>query len=267
MMLAMVMGLIWRNYFWGTQRLSWKALPLLGLMISGHLVIGFFLPDSVRMQFITTISPIILVLNILGALMMGRLLQREDALLRETERMERAATTDPLTDVMNRRRLNEIVETLPLPRGLGAGRALMYFDIDKFKEINDTHGHAAGDTALFEICARIKKCLRPQDYIARIGGDEFVVVLPDVSRMDAKIIAERCREIVTKEKVTFGDSQFAVTISAGMKWMREPLSFTAHLTHADRALYQAKELGRNCIVYHTCNDHMREPMPELKAVG
>ncbi len=144
---------------------------------------------------------------------------------------------------------------LLISRGLAIskGVSLLMIDIDRFKGINDTHGHAAGDRVLKEVAARMAGSCRAGDLLGRVGGEEFLAVFADVTAADAAVIAERLREAVARTPVeTEGGGALAVTVSGGILWLApeaEPAPvLTDALSLADAALYRAKAEGRNRIV-------------------
>jgi len=159
-------------------------------------------------------------------------ISRERGLIEETETLFEAASTDPLTNLLNRRSTELAVANLPLERVPGNGRAILYYDVDNFKKMNDTNGHAVGDAILKGITTHIKECLRPQDLFARLGGDEFAIILPDVNRSDAHTIAERCRNVVESMELEFDGAFYSVTISVGVRWSTNPPNFARQLAQA-----------------------------------
>lgn len=155
-----------------------------------------------------------------------------------------AATTDPLTGVANRRALFDEGERRLLERhDAGPGVAVLMFDLDHFKQINDGHGHAMGDRVLraFAHCAR--EHLRPGDLFGRIGGEEFCAVLV-AGAETAREVAERIRAAVERLQFEPGDA-LRVTVSIGMATAREGSSLQTLLQAADARLYEAKASGRN----------------------
>lgn len=251
MAIVTIVGLAWRKKFWKNESFKPKHLVLLGIMISAHLSVGAFLPPEIRARFWTEVAPIIAIMNLVGAIVLGRLLRRETELLRQEQDLAKAAMTDPLTKLINRRRLEELVAETPISRKGTKGRAILFCDIDNFKEINDTFGHATGDDTLIELTKRLGALLRPSDIFARLAGDEFVIVLPATTLQEAKVVAERCRNAISRQKFFSGKAQFDVSISMGVKWSLAPPAFMDDLAVADTALYQAKSMGRNCVVYDT----------------
>ena len=167
----------------------------------------------------------------------------------EEERLREEAVTDPLTGVLNRRmfwrelqgRLDEAVDR-------GAPFALLMLDIDHFKTLNDTFGHHAGDVILKGFADRCTSAVRSQDIIARMGGDEFVVLLPGERCLAARNVAERILENVAATPFMVDGRKHTVTSSIGLYVHDGTLSTPARvLEQADAALYRAKHQGRNRI--------------------
>jgi diguanylate cyclase len=167
-------------------------------------------------------------------------------LTKELEESRREASIDFLTQVANRasfdRAITDMVNDF---YRRNYPFALLMIDIDKFKNINDTYGHQAGDYVLKELARLLKSQLRARDVIARYGGEEFAILLPGVSFSQAIRIAERLRRSVEKHLFKYNDQTIPVTISVGVAMMREGLDETALIERADKALYLAKKSGRN----------------------
>jgi two-component system cell cycle response regulator len=162
------------------------------------------------------------------------------------------AVTDALTGLNNRRYLDNHLKIL-FNRSLTRGRPLsvLITDIDRFKQVNDTHGHDAGDEVLREFAARIRSTVRGADLACRYGGEEFVVVMPDTPPEVAATVAERLRAAVETMPFTLRDSGVALNITAsfGISSRLETVETPEHLMkQADRALYEAKNAGRNRVV-------------------
>jgi diguanylate cyclase (GGDEF)-like protein len=157
--------------------------------------------------------------------------------------------TDPLTGCLNRRALEmRLAREWRQARRRGSLIALLAIDLDKFKPINDTHGHAVGDMVLVELARIMKHTARDTDAVARVGGDEFIVLLPDAGWQGAMTFAERLRHSVDNH--VFGENaQLRLTISVGIALARGTDDVTAEylLEEADRSLYRSKEGGRNRI--------------------
>jgi len=162
------------------------------------------------------------------------------------------AVTDPLTGLFNRRYMETQVGTLAdNAANRGKPMALLILDVDHFKPVNDTHGHAVGDKVLKEIAARIRKNIRNVDLPCRIGGEEFVVALPDTDADIAARVGERLREAVGSLPFNVGASSgpISVTVSVGVASLDKGCdTLDDILKKADDALYRAKREGRNRVV-------------------
>ncbi|WP_447752822.1 diguanylate cyclase [Sphingopyxis fribergensis] len=171
----------------------------------------------------------------------------EDARILEAARSaaERVANTDMLTGLPNRRHTLAFLEkALAGARDHGAPLAVAIFDIDHFKRINDTHGHAMGDTVIRRVALRAKAALRDEDMLGRIGGEEFVCILQRSSAQAAEIVAERVRKAV--ETGTASEEEVPdATISVGLAIYDGETDIEELLHRADKALYVAKREGRN----------------------
>jgi len=161
------------------------------------------------------------------------------------------AVTDGLTGLYNRRYMESHLDSL-LEEAANSGKSvsLLIFDIDYFKAVNDTYGHAAGDTVLREFSARISQNVRGVDMACRLGGEEFVVVMPDTDVAYAFMVAERLRQRVGEEPFDVGDGRaINVTVSIGIGVTEGPTDTASDLLErADHALYRAKRDGRNRVV-------------------
>jgi diguanylate cyclase (GGDEF)-like protein len=162
--------------------------------------------------------------------------------------LARRARTDSLTGALNRRSMEEIAlrETA---RSLRYGNALsmIVIDIDNFKHLNDTRGHAAGDSALQALVRRLNCMLRQQDLLARMGGEEFAILLPDTTSEAALIIAERVRQTVAELEVSFETGPVRMTICAGVAQLDLARGWEEMMRRADAAMYEAKRRGRNLV--------------------
>jgi diguanylate cyclase (GGDEF)-like protein len=167
-------------------------------------------------------------------------------------RLSDAAVTDALTGLMNRRGFQELIETeLERARRSGQPLSLIIGDLDHFKALNDRFGHGAGDRALEQLALILDTAKRRIDSAARIGGEEFAVVLPDSDQHAAYILAERMRREVRE---TFMYEPYELTISLGVATFPEHGSSVESLVaQADEALYAAKALGRDCTVLYSQN--------------
>lgn len=161
------------------------------------------------------------------------------------------ATTDPLTGALNRRAMEEAAfrETARSIRH-GFPLSIVMIDVDGFKRLNDTRGHAAGDCALQALVHLAKANLRAQDVLARTGGEEFAILLPDTPVPAALATAERIRHAVEQLEVPFESGPIRFTVSAGVARFEPARGFETMMRHADAAMYEAKEHGRNRVLMH-----------------
>ncbi len=182
------------------------------------------------------------------------------------DRVRQLAFFDALTELPNRRLLaDRLGQAMLLNQRSGHYGALMFLDLDNFKPLNDTHGHATGDLLLIEVARRLKACVRQVDTVARIGGDEFVVMLSELdtcaekSRQQAQILAENVRQSIARPYLLTikhhgaADSQVEHRCSASIgvaMFASNDNNQERALKHADSAMYQAKDAGRNCVVFY-----------------
>ena len=160
------------------------------------------------------------------------------------------AMTDPLTGLSNRRFVNEHIQSMiDLHSHQGGGLAAMTLDLDRFKQINDTWGHDTGDAVLKEFADRLRQNLRSIDLIARTGGEEFLVLVPSVPHMQAKMVAERLRHAIEASAFRIGPHTIRVTVSIGLAIHLEGETAAEVLARADRALYRSKDQGRNVVTF------------------
>jgi diguanylate cyclase (GGDEF)-like protein len=170
--------------------------------------------------------------------------------LRLQQVYKRHAMTDELTGLHNRRWLDGTLKRQIRRSSMNRhSLALLMVDIDHFKSYNDRFGHLAGDHVLYAVAHTMLNNIRPTDLIARFGGEEFVVLLPDTDIAGAQIVAERIRQAVAGAVVMMSDESILppVTVSIGIAPMKPFASAEDLLATADSALYRAKERGRNCV--------------------
>jgi diguanylate cyclase (GGDEF)-like protein len=176
-----------------------------------------------------------------------RLLKLQDNLLHAQEALRYQATHDELTGLWNRAMVRDHLTTeLSRSKRSGKSLAVVLADVDHFKKVNDTHGHAAGDAILREASSRMRTALRAYDSIGRYGGEEFLIVLPDCDTDAAVVVAERARTCVAATPVRVGDTDIPLSISLGVASTSSSPEDPDGLIHAaDSALYRAKSAGRN----------------------
>jgi len=169
------------------------------------------------------------------------------------ERSLAMALTDPLTGLYNRRYAESHLNKMVGAGAVKANRAVsvLMIDIDFFKNVNDTHGHQAGDDILKEVAARLQKHIRNFDLVARMGGEEFICILPDTKPDIAMMAAERLRNAIGGEKIHAAavgkDLEITISIGIGHAPVAGDATSEQLVKEADQALYKAKHEGRNCV--------------------
>ena len=166
--------------------------------------------------------------------------------------LEHLATHDPLTDFFNRNQMTALLEVeIARARRYRHNLGLLLLDIDHFKHINDQYGHQSGDIVLVTLAETLKKSVRTIDYVARYGGEEFLIIMPETSVEMALVSAERIRATVEESPVLLPDGkELHLTCSIGVSaYPTSGKDMDELLNAADKALYSAKNLGRNRVVY------------------
>lgn len=158
---------------------------------------------------------------------------------------------DPLTGLANRRVFDgQMAQRVAEFERYGNIFSLLLLDADHFKELNDTHGHQAGDTVLRRLADVLRQTVRESDIVARYGGEEFAVILPETSIDGARWSSERIRKAVEAESVPVGKTDLAVTLSIGAAEVLSGEDVSELIERADAALYASKRAGRNCSHWH-----------------
>jgi two-component system cell cycle response regulator len=167
------------------------------------------------------------------------------------EEIYRLMTVDGLTDVHNKRYFQEILEKeTSRARRYERTFSILMFDIDHFKQINDVHGHLAGDAVLRQLGALVRGRVRRDDIVCRIGGEEFSILLPEVKLDGAVELAKKLRELVERTTFRFESTNLRLTISIGAaQWSNALQSYDDLVKIADNHLYEAKRTGRNRVCY------------------
>ena len=164
------------------------------------------------------------------------------------EKIQRQATTDGLTGLVNHKTFYEILEKeLWRSRRYGGLISLIMIDIDNLKSINDAYGHRAGDKAIRKISKKIKECIRQIDTAARYGGDEFAVILLNTSLDDATVVAQRMVDAVASSQTTWQKEQIPLSISVGLGQYDAETTPEDITSRSDQALYMAKQAGKNTV--------------------
>jgi len=191
----------------------------------------------------------LLSLSFVEALLRRRMMVREQDLHEARD----ASLKDPMTGLYNRRFFDEFQRNL----GFDKKTAVLACDVDHFKATNDTYGHAVGDMVLKEVAAIMMKCVRESDYVIRIGGEEFAILIQEPSDEVARITAERIRQMLARQVFHAASAEFSKTVSIGIAVFPDDAdSLTGCLELADMALYQAKEGGRDRVVRYVAQDQV-----------
>lgn len=178
-----------------------------------------------------------------------RMVEMQAALIDSREALAQQATHDPLTGLLNRRAiLDRLREEFTRVRRHGDFLAVGICDIDHFKQVNDTHGHQTGDDVLCELTRILRKSIREYDSVGRIGGEEFLVIVPIKAGVDCSSLFGRMCSKVAENKVTTRSGELSVTVSIGVACAADKNTVDALLAAADVALYRAKNEGRNRVV-------------------
>jgi two-component system C4-dicarboxylate transport sensor histidine kinase DctB len=164
-----------------------------------------------------------------------------------TEDLRLVSITDSLTGAYNRRYFHDAsAKMVSSARRHGQPLSVVVIDADRFKNINDRYGHPAGDKALQELTAACRQGLREEDLLARFGGEEFILLLPNTDAEAARVTAERVRRNVMEREVLLEGEKIRMTVSSGVsQWRPDEPSIDEAIRRADRAVYAAKDLGRN----------------------
>ncbi|NIQ00019.1 MAG: diguanylate cyclase [Nitrospinaceae bacterium] len=181
--------------------------------------------------------------------------EKQEQLIQELldlkKKLEVSARTDPLTELPNRRGLSEKLEyeKIRFDRGQNPFTIIMG-DIDHFKNINDNHGHDAGDYVLTQIARLLKENSRKQDVVSRWGGEEFIILLPETDLENGAILAEKLRKRIEKETFVYQEETLPITMSFGLSvFNHKNLKTDDVVKQADECLYEAKNSGRNRVVF------------------
>ncbi|HET7412904.1 MAG TPA: GGDEF domain-containing protein [Pararhizobium sp.] len=176
----------------------------------------------------------------------GELQRMTESLSVRSQTLEQAALTDPLTGMHNRRYFDDaMVEYLQAFREIGKPVGMMILDLDRFKSINDTHGHDVGDEVLRRVANCLMEFTRYHDVVARLGGEEFAVLSPNTSQRQLYALADRIRSAVGNLRIVSGNVTLRVTVSVGLAIWDGREGGDELYRRADKQLYEAKRQGRN----------------------
>ncbi len=177
-------------------------------------------------------------------------IKAEENLFRTQQQLKEMATSDPVTGISNRYMVVQELEMLFERSGRGENLAVLFVDVDHFKEVNDSHGHDVGDEVLKHIALQISDSLRPTDTVGRYGGEEFLIGLPECSVKDAQVIAERMRLKIEQSPFELADGvSLPLSVSIGVAGSPQGWEDLSELIReGDQSMYAAKRAGRNCVV-------------------
>ncbi len=231
----------------GAVRLvTWPLRALAAVFLLRALLALLAPPEAVRPLYVDTTPNIVLLVIMMTLGLVMHLVLALCVALRLVRRLHRLSRQDALTQLPNRRAADEhLAQLLARLRAGQGGFALALADVDHFKRVNDLHSHAIGDRALAHLAAQLRAQARPVDLVARFGGEEFVLLLPDVDADTARAVAERQRQAVAAEPLRLGAAALPLSISLGVGLARPEDSAESLLARVDAALYRAKAAGRN----------------------
>lgn len=215
-----------------------------GVMFALNALMGIgFGPTFKRSLTIAIVAPT-LVSGPIGGLIVRLLREVETA----RQVAQRLAWYDPLTDVVNRRRFVDLLEAaIATARGDGRPLSAVLLDLDDFKRVNDLYGHAAGDALLRAVAQALVGCVRDDDIVARRGGEEFAILLPNADAEGAVQVMQRVRAAVAAVRLVDHGAELGCTASIGVATLGRD-GFDALLMRADRAMYRAKREGKNRVM-------------------
>lgn len=237
----------------GRMRRDWYVLfAFIGCFFLGYLSYLFIAHDDYK-EITDLIAPAMFFMGAAFVVLVARIMLRTTQELLQLSSLEAESVTDPLTGLSNRRAFDRrwAVEAARARR-IGSPLALLVIDIDHFKDVNDTYGHAVGDRVLMQVGRLIQDGLRTTDIAARFGGEEFAIVAPHTASQSAVVLAERVRVAVEREAcraLGVSASERAITVSIGVAGSEQPgAGDEATFERADKALYEAKRGGRNRVI-------------------
>ncbi len=218
------------------------AVMLLRVLITPSSSNVFLTTSSIMQGIVFTYASLMPVIATSGFLLMCGERMNKD--------LVRLATLDPLTGVFNRRTMTELAnKAIAASRRHGRPLSLLILDIDHFKRINDQFGHEAGDLALCRFVENVQEMMRESDVIARLGGEEFVLILPDTNEQSAFAIAERIRQHLSESEFAVSGWPLPLQASIGVGSLGPAINtLETLLRETDRAMYEAKRIGRNHVV-------------------
>jgi diguanylate cyclase (GGDEF)-like protein len=237
---------IWHGYYY-IQGVTKTITGLISMLTA--IVLWRLLPDAVAIPSRSDLSEKITALQNAERALADANRVLESKVAERTKELQKLATTDALTGILNRGEIIRIL-TIEMERSTRHNLTLsvIMLDLDYFKSINDTFGHQAGDTVLIDTAKILHESNRKTDFLGRIGGEEFLIILPNTDAESAKLLAERYRIQVAEHYTKIADNNIHCTCSIGVAELAKGDVLNDFLSKADLALYAAKDNGRNCVM-------------------
>jgi diguanylate cyclase (GGDEF)-like protein/PAS domain S-box-containing protein len=231
------------------ERLCTNGCPLSATIADGETrdaIVFLRHKDGHRVPVRVRVAPIADASGVIGAVEIFNDDSEREATRRRAQQFEQMAFLDPLTRVANRRYLEIRLQALLKEFALAEDPfGVLLIDVDKFKQVNDKYGHEAGDQALVTVARTLKAVLRPDDVVGRWGGDEFLAIANHASRDNLKLVADRCRLLVSQSTFTCACNSLGVSISVGGAVTRTGDTAESLLQRADKMMYESKMQGRD----------------------
>ncbi|MGB3337781.1 MAG: diguanylate cyclase [Devosia sp.] len=243
---AALLGLGWRYGLRPKTRIKARHLVALGLVVSCYLFTAVAMGYASPASLLGLIGPYMVTTSVVASVLLGLFVDRELNQIAREEHWKTRAMTDPLTALPNRRAFERGIAGL---RPYDRSAALLLIDLDHFKQVNDTHGHAAGDYVLQQVSMILRANMRNRDLLSRLGGEELAVLVPDADTTEAQAIAERLRRAIETLDIHWEGQTIAITASVGVAVALGTTPSNELFVQADAALYAAKRGGRNRVVF------------------
>jgi len=246
-------GRLFQRISAGSLRSQWGFLILLILFFLSGYIAYVALNWNAQTSLSDLVTPAVFFFGALFVLMVCSLALNTADQIMQVRTLQEETIADPLMGIYNRRYLERrLREEVSRCKRYGLPLSMLLLDIDHFKRVNDTHGHLVGDLVLQELGKLVVSSLRESDIVARYGGEEILVLLPNTKIHAAAVVAERLRRIVEQFEIPINSAEgrdqgtVRVTVSIGVAgFNQEPLDPQDLIEKVDRSLYQAKESGRN----------------------
>lgn len=242
--MALTVGLLWRYAWFKRRPVDTAGLALLACGISVQNLLIPLLPIEMTPRFMLFVASTMTGSAFLATFILCTMMLRESRLIAREKSLLDDAFTDALTNLPNRRAVFGAEASL-VAASSARGYVTLLVDIDHFKAVNDGYGHDAGDAALCILAATLKEGAREGDVVARLGGEEFVIVLPATRAEEGHGVAERLLALVRERRIVLPNADVSLTVSIGLAHVRGSVPLAEAIALADGALYRAKAEGRD----------------------